>query len=534
LLTLFPSISSAHAYIIKSSPSENEILKKAPPEVSIQFDESIQPKFNMIKVTDSKGKQVDINNGGIDPKQPSIIKAGLIRNLPNGPYRIQWKVVSNDGHPVEGVIPFQIGKGSNQDSKNLNIETKTYTPPLDLTIIRWLQYISNAIYVGLFFFYLIVVPNELLLVKSIEKTFTKFIWTGLILLFVSISISLPLQTTIVSGLKWSEVFSFDALGQVLSYTTFGRIWLIQMLLLFILLFTTQLSSIANTSKRLISWICMFLGFGLLLTKALTSHAASQTNNLFPLTIDFLHLLSASVWIGSLIGLVGLMPLSKKQETKSLYLKMVHRFSKWGIILVTLLSLTGICSGFQYIPTVSSLFHTYYGIVLICKVLLFFLMLIFAALNLLKGKSANEKGLRASILGELAIGIVILILTVFLTNLPTAMSSPGPFNKTNAEGNGYKIKLEVTPNVIGENTYIVSVNNEKNLPLKEIEQITLTFTHAEMDMGKDMITISKVAEGRYEAKGMNFNMSGKWNVHVHILTKALEGIDSDFRIIVGSR
>jgi copper transport protein len=34
--------------------------------------------------------------------------------------------------------------------------------------------------------------------------------------------------------------------------------------------------------------------------------------------------------------------------------------------------------------------------------------------------------------------------------------------------------------------------------------------------------------------MNLNMAGKWNIHVHVLTKNLENIDSDFQCIVGSR
>ena len=121
LLFAFPSFSFAHAYIIKSTPSENEILKHSPQKVSIQFDETIQPAFHSIQVYDSKGNQVDQKNGHIDPKNSSIIECGLNPNLPNGIYQIQWKVVSSDGHPVEGVIPFQIGNGNNnQDGSSVD------------------------------------------------------------------------------------------------------------------------------------------------------------------------------------------------------------------------------------------------------------------------------------------------------------------------------------------------------------------------------------------------------------------------------
>ena len=58
-------------------------------------------------------------------------------------------------------------------------------------------------------------------------------------------------------------------------------------------------------------------------------------------MDFLHLLAASIWIGSLIGFVGLLSFRKKPELKQEYLKMVKSFSKWGILLVLFLTVNRI-------------------------------------------------------------------------------------------------------------------------------------------------------------------------------------------------
>lgn len=55
---LFPSMASAHAYIVKSSPSENEVWKAPPKNVTIQFDEKIQPVNYSIQVFDEDGKRV--------------------------------------------------------------------------------------------------------------------------------------------------------------------------------------------------------------------------------------------------------------------------------------------------------------------------------------------------------------------------------------------------------------------------------------------------------------------------------------------
>jgi len=532
-LFLCPSISSAHAYIKKSTPLENETVKKAPSEVTIKFDESIQPAFHSIQVFDSNGSRVDQKNGRIDPKQPSILKSELKKNLPNGSYRIKWKVVSSDGHPVEGVIPFQIGD-EGEDSTSLHKETRGYIPKADLIVLRWLQYISNACFVGLIFFYLLVMPKDIRELQSVDKRFRKLISTSLTLLFLSILLSLPLQATIESGIPWSEVFSFSLLENILTNTSYGHSWLIQMAILITLALLTTFLGSAERTKRIILWACFCLGIAVLWTKSLTSHAAAQSNQLLTIAMDFLHLFAASIWIGSLIGFVGLLSLRKNTDFKQDYLKMIKKFSKWGLILVLLLTFTGIYGSLLYIPNLLALFHTNYGRVLLCKVSLFVLMVLVASVNFYKGKKGTAKGLGATLKGELLIGLIILVLSVVLTNLPTAMQSPGPFKETNTVNQSVQVTLRATPNIIGVNLFEVTLKDKAGRPIKDIEQLQLTFTMLEMDMGKETVSLTKTADGKYEVKGLHFSMAGKWNVRVHALTKSLESIDSDFKVLVGSQ
>ncbi|MBO0960426.1 copper resistance protein CopC [Neobacillus sp. MM2021_6] len=531
-LFLFPSIFSAHAYIKKSTPIENQMLEQAPKEITIQFDETVQPAFNSIKVFDSDGNRVDKKDGRIDPKQPSILKSGLKKNLPEGTYRIKWKVVSSDGHPVEGVIPFQIGT-KDQGPAKIHKETTGYTPKADLIIIRWVQYLSNACYVGLLFFYMVILPKEYRKNGSTDKLFLRLLSSSLVLLFLSILLSLPLQATIESGFPWSEVFSFQTFENMLMNTNFGQAWIYQVAILLTLALITSFIGMAESTKRILLWVCLALATALLLTKALTSHAAAQANQLLTISMDFLHLLAASIWIGSLIGFVALFSWCKNEKTKQEYLQMMKGFSKWGIILVLLLTFTGVFGSLLYIPNPSSLIQTTYGKVLTSKVTLFLLMLILAGVNFIKGKGKKEKGLFASLWGELSIGVIILILSVVLTNLPTAIQSPGPYKETKTV-QGNQVTLRVTPNTIGENLYELTLQDRQGEPIKDIEQLHLTFSMTEMDMGKETVNLKKVSDDRFEVQGLHFIMAGEWNVHVHILTKSLESIDTDFHVLVGSQ
>ncbi|MEH7303361.1 copper resistance CopC family protein, partial [Neobacillus drentensis] len=221
-LFLYPSFPSAHAYIKKSTPFENETLSKPPEKVTIEFDEPIQPAYHSIEVFDSEGNRVDQKNGHIDTENSSVFESDLNVDLPNGTYRIQWRVVSSDGHPVQGVIPFQIGdKGNNQQSSNINQESKGYTPEWDLLSIRWLQYVSNACLVGAFFFYMFILHKDLVTNLWVKDAIRKIVKVSFLTLTLSIILSLPLQATIESGLPWSEVLNIPVLMEMIKNTLFG-------------------------------------------------------------------------------------------------------------------------------------------------------------------------------------------------------------------------------------------------------------------------------------------------------------------------
>ncbi|MGG3466114.1 copper resistance protein CopC [Neobacillus pocheonensis] len=525
---LFPTFPSAHAYIKKSTPTENEVFDQPPQKVTIQFDEAIQPDYHSLQVFDSKGKRVDQKNERIDPANPAIIEADLQGNLPNDTYSIQWRVVSGDGHPIEGVIPFQIG----QEAKGTAIApgSKGYMPKLDLIILRWLQYMSSAVYVGILFFYLFVLPKELGQEISVRNRFSKIIVYSFITLCFSIILSLPLQATIESGLSWGKVFHINVLGNMLTNSVFGKTWITAIIMLLILWPSTFLLCYKPFKKTIWAWVSLALGIGMLRTKTFTSHAASSEKGLLPIAMDFVHLLSASIWIGSLIAMIALLTYRKNQA----YFETIRRFSKWGIAIVLILSATGLYGSLLYIPNWRSLVVTDYGRALLGKVILLVIMVLFAGVNFIKGKRSHEKGIQRSLWGEFSAGIIVLILSVILTNLPTAMASPGPINETNKVKGGNYITFAATPNVIGKNTFEVTLKDRNGQPIKKIEQVTLTFKSLEMKMGDDTVQLSRVKEGKYSFKGLNFNMSGRWNVRVHVLTKDLETMDTDFKVLVGSQ
>lgn len=526
-ITLFsyPGISFAHATIVRSNPAVNQILAHSPEKVSIEFDEHIQSTFYSLKVYDINGNQMNRDDGYIDTRNSSILESDLKKSLPNGVYTIKWRAVSSDGHPVDGLIPFQVGAGKNLAL--LKSKTSGYIPQFDLILIRWIQYLSGAIFVGLTFFYLTLLPRESLQNTPLLKRYKKIINLSLAFLGASILLGLPLEATIEAGVSWQGAFRASILKDVVTQTLFGTMWIIDIVLLFLLLFTVK------RNKHLFFWWASFiLGAFILFTKAITGHANTSKDLLVLIEFDFIHLLSASIWIGSIIAMVILLPMMRQEESKGQYFKMIKGFSTWGKICVLVLVLSGIYISSQFVPTIHSLFSTNYGRVLIGKIILFFVMFLFAFFNNRKGRKEEENKWGFSLWGEIISGLIVLVLAVILTNLPTAYSSLGPINQTNKLNNQYQIQLKVSPNIAGKNSFEVILKDKNSRPLSQIQQVTMTFTDLEMDMGDDTIIIPKDKNGKYKIEGLYFTSSGKWKVHVHALTNSLDNLDTDYNCIVG--
>jgi methionine-rich copper-binding protein CopC len=108
LLTLAGMQSAdAHAQLRSSNPTKNQIVRTLPSLVWLEFDGDLlsfgDKQIHKITVTNSRKKRVDIGGPIVGGARISTkLKAGL----PAGKYFVSYRVVSEDGHPVEGSYTF--------------------------------------------------------------------------------------------------------------------------------------------------------------------------------------------------------------------------------------------------------------------------------------------------------------------------------------------------------------------------------------------------------------------------------------------
>lgn len=531
LIILIPKSASAHAYVVKSNPAENEILKKAPSVVKIEFDEDIQiSSFNTLYVRDTSGKRVDLKDAHIDKKNKKLLEAGLKENLKNGLYSIQWKVISADGHPIQGVIPFRIGLAE-AGADDIQVEEMGYVPQIDMIMERGILYTSFSLFIGVLFFNLIMYKGNASSVRSRSKN---IIWISLLGILISLLFNLPLQAKINADVSWLEAFNPLLLKDTLQLSVFSYVWITQMALISSLIIVTYFAMKREKLSSFKVWsIPIVLFIGILVMKAFNSHAYGLKFKDIAVVMDFLHLFAASLWIG---GLSSIILLLRNEDNKwSMYWDMIKRFSPWATCTVIVIFITGLFNSTFFIPTIHSLFDTKYGLALLAKILLFIFMGIMGIIHYVKGKMRVEQGLGATVKVEFIMGIIIFVIVAFMTNVQTPPMPPtGPFTESKQLDNGYEMTLNVSPNRVGQNIFHITLKDENGQPVTDMEQIILTTQSLDMNMGKGSFKVSAVSPGEYEAEGMYINMTGNWNIQVHGLTKSLDSFDTDYKFIVGGR
>ncbi|MES9682872.1 hypothetical protein CN514_10775 [Bacillus sp. AFS001701] len=122
LLFLFPTMASAHTKLVSSNPSNGQVITEPMKQITLEFEEALE-QLGTIKLYKA-GTATAVTNVSI--KSNKLI-ADLPNGIENGDYKIEWKVVSEDGHPVTGQIPFKV-QLKQAETKTTDKAVKDQTP----------------------------------------------------------------------------------------------------------------------------------------------------------------------------------------------------------------------------------------------------------------------------------------------------------------------------------------------------------------------------------------------------------------------
>lgn len=96
----------AHDSLESSNPANGSTVSTMPAKIELTFDHTPIAINSIVHVEDATGTdQADGPVSIVDNQVSQAVKPGA----PQGQYKVVWRVVSSDGHPIEGTFTFTDG-----------------------------------------------------------------------------------------------------------------------------------------------------------------------------------------------------------------------------------------------------------------------------------------------------------------------------------------------------------------------------------------------------------------------------------------
>lgn len=497
---------SAHASLISSVPPAGAVLPSAPAQARLVFNEPVSPL--VLKIIQPDGSALDL-------RQVQTLTAGLQLSLPalsqQGAYALSWRVVSTDGHPVGGTLIFSVGvKGA--------IPAQAVSAHQGRAFLIWL---SRLIwYAGLFFGIGLAVWHSL--GNGRRDTPRLALWTlalaaGATLLNVGLlgvdALDLPLSGLLDLG-AWSASGS----------TSFGLSASLAVVALGCAALVWRMTSVH--SKRLLAALAVaFAGTAL----AASGHASAAPPAWLARPAVWLHAVAIILWIGSLWPLAR--TLSDAPDLTSL-----QRFSRLIPAVLLLLYASGSVLIFLQFDTLSSLWLTSYGQVLLIKLILLATLLGLGAYNRYRLTSAvlhadveAQRAMRRVIYLECVLAFAILAVVALwrFTPPPRALNAaPAMTHVVSADIQARSAIASLaftTASSARSATLTLHLSNPDSTPLAA-KEVDVAFSNAAAGIEPVSFSAIQTINGAWQIESIELPHQDSWHIRIDALITDFDRIN----------
>jgi copper resistance protein D len=296
-------------------------------------------------------------------------------------------------------------------------------------VLRWLQYSGAVVLLGVPLFLLYSFRDDDR--PNLAWTRPALIVAAFIVALGSLA-SLVAQTAVMAG-SLAEAVKPASLYFIVSGTALGMAILARAIVALLAIF----GLLFFRSGRALQGLAVVAGLIIAASFAWTGHAGSTegAGGLVHVSADIIHAIAAALWLGSLVALTILLLRGAGRDDPAIH-RALNRFAGLGTLAVSLLVLTGLVnSWFLVSPArIGELGTSPYGQLLIAKLLIFGLMLAFAASNRFRLTPALGSALEAaapdpsvlsdlkrSLLFETGFGMALLGIVGVMGTLPPPAS-----------------------------------------------------------------------------------------------------------------
>jgi copper transport protein len=577
---------SAHAELAQSDPPAQSSLTRAPAQVRLTFTEAIEPNSVQVSVLDRSRNQVSPGNATLVPGSNDTVTLPL-GDLPPGVYTISWAVTSAvDGHTTRGLIPFAVGDAGEVPAPLSAEEIGAATSegsdiqqgPIGV-VARWLTLLSMLALGGVLVAYPLLLQPAAARLEAMrsgqdetavtrdapeqveEETLRRarrILWSALALFAAGSLLLLLVDAAASQGDDWGRALSDGITAEFDSRR--GVLWIIRAVL------AVALAGLLVAGGRNRAWTKLpgywLTGAGvataMLLATSLGSHSAAVSSGaIISTTIDWIHLIAGSIWVGGLIflGLAllpSLGPLGGPARTRLLAV-IVPRFSTVALASVGVLILTGLFQVLKLLDPLDAIAEIEWGRALLIKLGLVVVLLGLGAINLLvirprlaqyatkMDRASREQAasvrftFRRVVLAEAAIGAVVVLVVGVLTGVNPSQASiqspTGPFRPfiLDQQAEGLSGRLVLSPGRIGNNRFDLTVEQENGEPLAADASAVLRITTLDQDTGISEARMDTLGPGRFTTAGSYLSTAGLWEITALIRREGRQEVAIPFRL-----
>jgi copper transport protein len=470
----------AHAELLSSKPKDGETLSRSPGEFVLTFDEGIETDFVQLQVEDAAGGNA-AQGEPFHPQGRDELVAVRLRPDLAGTYVASYRVISEDGHPVEKSTEFTVrpptaaGEGDQEATPSgaagpgmppseEHLDSVGPVTDTAFAAVRGLGYLAIALAVGGAVFLAVVWLPALARHagggadwREASETFVglvrRIVLGAVALGLVATALAIILEAATAAGVSFWRALDSEVLEPVAdtrvveAWTVRFVIWLVLGVLLLSALGARRApvlrraalgaegAAVAPLSRTQAVLLVAAL-VALALTAPMAGHTGDHAPEALLVCSDTAHVLCMSVWLGGLVLLLVAVPAATRalalSERTPLLASVVGRFSRMALIAVALLALTGVVQSLSLVASFGALVDTAYGRLVLAKIALLILLIALGAYNQRRSlprlrrlaAGGEEPGRAAALLHRaVALEVVFILVVLGVTSILVA-TTPG--------------------------------------------------------------------------------------------------------------
>jgi len=302
---------AAHAVLLRADPGFATVVASGPRVVQLDFSEAVEVRPDSVEVLGPDGARLNTSSQP-DPRSATSVQVPLPRRLRAGTYTVRWHLASRDGHSTIGEYRFAV----RAPSAPLATATNGGGGPTLLGATgRALSAAGALALVGLAIFPLLVLlpacrrltPEVAAVVttKALRRLRAPAYAAGLVACCGTLLVLADITATGSARAALTQLLHPDRLLSAAVATRTGTLLLVRMgaiavtvALLAVILGRHQKGRRVGAAAGAGSLVVGLL----VLTFALSSHAATEVDQTVAVLLDGMHLVAAGAWAGGLLAL----------------------------------------------------------------------------------------------------------------------------------------------------------------------------------------------------------------------------------------